>query len=233
MAMLSVVWPVYKDSLYFDEIINTYQQAELGKHEILVVGEGLSTEQVQALDTINAKYLEVTAATRAERLQVGIDHAKGEIILLQHPRSVIEVEGMEALARMTDKIWGGFYHRFDDEHGLLKFTSFWSNQVRRRTQKILYLDHCIFFHRDLWHDYTIPPIDVFEDSEISKHLAQSGAPVLLPYESTTSAVRFQKNGYARQSLMNQIMKLGYWLNVSPERMNKIYEKGLNLNSESV
>ena len=55
---------------------------------------------------------------------------------------------------------------------------------------------------------------------------------LLPFISTTSAIRFTKNGLWTQALMNQILKLGFHIGVPHDTMNKIYERGLNLNSKS-
>ena len=35
----------------------------------------------------------------------------------------------------------------------------------------------------------------------------------------------------KQAMMNQVLKLGYMLGVSDKVMNRVYEKGLNLNSK--
>ena len=169
------------------------------------------------------------AETRAERLNLGFERAKGSMILFHHPRSLVDPKGIEYLVDHSDKvIWGAFTHQFDQRHFLLKFTSWYSNKIRGQCRSIFYLDHCIFFHRSL-RKSPLPPVEIFEDTVLSTQLRNQQAPLLLPFKSTTSALRFTKNGIWRQAILNQIMKIGFYINASPQKMNKIYERGLNLN----
>ncbi|PIP83048.1 MAG: glycosyl transferase, family 2 [Elusimicrobia bacterium CG_4_9_14_3_um_filter_62_55] len=166
--------------------------------------------------------------TRAERLQRGIDASRGDMILLHHPRSLVERAGLEWLRDHAEELeWGGFTHRFDADHYLLRFTSWYSNRVRPR-HGILYLDHCIFFRRELL-TRSIPAVEIFEDTELSKILRERARPRVLPFLSTTSAVRFTTRGVWRQALLNQLLKLEYRLGRSPQDMNDRYERGLRLN----
>jgi len=170
------------------------------------------------------------ANSRAQRLNIGFSRTRGSMILFHHPRSVLEPEGLRHLVRSsTMRVWGAFSHEFDHFHPWLHWTSWYSNNIRGRMNGIFYLDHCIFFHRDLWQG-DIPAVDIFEDTLLSTSLRAHSRPVLLPYRSRTSAVRFLNNGIYLQSFMNQVLKLGYHMGVSHEVMNRIYEKGLGLNS---
>ncbi len=190
----------------------------------------------QAVDCL-AKYQNVElicvdkseAKTRAERLNLGFERARGSMILFYHPRSFVDPKGIEYLIEHSEKIlWGAFTHQFDHSHFLLKFTSWYSNKIRGQGRGIFYLDHCIFFHRSL-RKKPIPPVEIFEDTVLSAQLRGQQSPILLPFKSTTSALRFTKNGIWRQAILNQIMKIGFYFNASPQLLNKIYERGLNLN----
>ncbi len=168
--------------------------------------------------------------SRAVRLNAGVKLSRGEMILFHHPRSCLEEKAWPLLIKQQNLLrWGGFTHRFDIDHPLLNFTSYYSNRVRGHIRGILYLDHCIFFHRKLWR-YPIPEVDIFEDTYLSKMLNTYSSPILLPLYSTTSAIRFQENGIWYQSILNQILKLGFILGVSDQLMNILYEKGLHLNA---
>ena len=126
--------------------------------------------------------------------------------------------------------WGGFTHKFDHAHWLLQFTSYYSNWIRPRFSRILYLDHCIFFSRAaLTRD--IPHVAIFEDTELSKILRESCAdgPLIAPYISLTSAIRFSTNGVIYQAALNQWMKLLYHVGATNHLMNNQYERGLGLN----
>jgi hypothetical protein len=203
---------------------------------ISVVLPVLNSEKTEWTERILARLLEVeglevvrgSGETRAQRLQSGIEASKGSTILLHHPRSLVAREGLEWLRDHENEVgWGGFTHAFDREHYLLRFTSWYSNRVRPR-RGILYLDHCIFFRRELL-TRPIPPVAIFEDTELSRILRESGPPRVLPFVSETSAIRFAKNGVWRQALMNQRLKWEYWFGRSDAKMNDRYERGLRLN----
>ncbi len=170
------------------------------------------------------------ATTRAERLNIGFSKCSGSMILFYHPRSYLESQGIQYLLDHQHEIfWGAFSHCFDVSHPLLRFTSWYSNQIRGKLNQIFYLDHCLFFHRSLWKE-NLPPIEIFEDTVLSQNLKRQGPATLLPYKSTTSAIRFTKNGVWTQACMNQILKICFYLGVPHHTINKIYERGLNLNS---
>ncbi|NQZ02804.1 MAG: glycosyl transferase, family 2, partial [Bdellovibrionales bacterium] len=168
-------------------------------------------------------------SNRAERLQKGYELSSGSLVIFHHPRSLLAQGAFDwLLAEGQNLAWGGFTHEFDNSHPLLRFTSFYSNRIRPRFGRVVYLDHCIYFQRDLL-DSPIPSIPIFEDTEISKILAKHGSPKILPFESRTSAVRFETNGVFKQALLNQKAKLQYHLGHNRKEMNREYEQGLNLN----
>lgn len=197
----------------------------------------LDQEKTDWLSRIEERLAEVSGIevvrgkgkTRAERLQSGIEAASGDTLLLHHPRSIVDREGLEWLRDHAKEVpWGGFTHAFDFDHYLLRFTSWWSNRMRGTRKGILYLDHCIFFQRRLL-TRPIPPVEIFEDTELSLILRESGPPTILPFRSLTSSVRFRTNGVWRQALLNQGLKWQYYLGRSSKRMNDRYERGLRLN----
>ncbi len=210
------------------------QLANLSAIEIICVDRKSQDGTQDIIKTTTSQLIETDANTRAARMNIGINNAKGDIILLHHPRSFLDIEGIRCLQELDSEVmWGGFTHIFDQkEHILLKFTSWYSNQIRFDKRGIIYLDHCIFFRRSLLDgDPTpVPELDIFEDTAFSLKLREKAFPHRLPYLSTTSAYRFQKNGIIRQLLLNQILKIGYFFNVPARTMNRIYEKALNLNS---
>lgn len=235
---LSVILSVFNEESLglLPEILESFR--ELNGVEVLCVDGGSRDGTRACVEAAGGcvSWLDSRLSTRAERMNLGYRHARGEMILWQHPRSLLKPEAIEfLLTRVTEPIWGGFTHGFDRDHPLLRFTSWYSNRIRPRMQKVLYLDHCIFAHRSLlaaWDPAPVPEVEIFEDTLLSRRLARTGAPVVLPFSATTSAVRFVRNGIYRQALLNQAMKLGFYLGVSPKTMNRIYEAGLGLNSKS-
>lgn len=169
--------------------------------------------------------------TRAGRLNTGFKLAKADWVLFHHPRSWLDLEDyLDIVENLPNAAcWIGFRHTFDIDHYFLKFTSWYSNFVRLK-RGIVYLDHCILFHRSFLH-VPIPEIAIFEDTELSKIFLKTSRPILSNKLVKTSAVRFVKNGYLKQGLLNQFLKLAYHLKLSNNFINSIYEKGLGLNNK--
>ena len=168
------------------------------------------------------------AVTRAERLNIGFHKSKGDIVLFHHPRTKLPKEAIDHLIQIScnkenKEIWGGFLHRFDEDHFLLRLISWYSNWIRVKYKGIVYLDHCVFFDRKLWKsDLSLDFI--FEDTELSLKFRKIIWPVLLPYTAITSAHRFQKNGIIKQSLLNLFLKLGHWLHLPSSVLFSFYQK---------
>lgn len=194
--------------------------SEVPELEVICAGDALPAGS-------RARFMRVEGPSRGARLQAGIDAASHPLILLHHPRSLVSTEGLRWLAAGA-RGWGGFTHAFDWDHPLLRFTSWYSNRVRA-ARGIVYLDHCVFFEKKLL-TRPIPPVDIFEDTELSLILRESGPPAISPHVATTSAVRFRTNGPWRQAWLNQRLKIEYLTGSSHKRMNARYERGLRLNS---
>lgn len=227
---LSVIIPT------FNELKNNYVQksfpllAELSDTEVIIVDSHSEDGTAELALKYGFNLIHSRTNSRAVRIKEGVKKSKGDIILLHHPRSLLTIDGLRYLIDYG-KGWGAFKHQFDSQHWLLSFTSFWSN-YGRGSRGIFYLDHCIFFERRMKGEIeNLKEVDIFEDTEICKILRRISKPELLPFSSTTSAVRFNSNGVFKQAYLNQKLKIQYYLGTSHGKMNKNYEDKLNLNSK--
>lgn len=177
--------------------------------------------------------IETAAHNRAQRLNVGLAASSGDIVLLHHPASLMPPHGLSQIAAALATPaanWGGFRHSFDLDHWLLRFTSWYSTQVRPRTHRVLYLDHCIFARRSRLLDIGgVPDLDIFEDTALSHRLRAFGPPVLLASTVVTSARRFRQRGVYQQAGLNQLLKLMYYAKLDPRWMNRLYERRSQIN----
>lgn len=239
MVMISVILPTYNEIAtgLLPETIKSLQEMSrdiLGGVELIAVDSGSDDGTIELLQESHFRLIQVDGGSRALRLNTGISASAGNILLLHHPRTLLGAGALKQLVENCDSgSWGGFTHCFDHDHWLLRFTSWHSNFVRLR-RGIIYLDHCIFLHRSLLGSSDLlPDVEIFEDTELSLILlARAGKPRRLQATAQTSAIRFLKNGVIRQALMNQALKLAYLLRLPHRKMNRIYEKDLDLNGRT-
>ena len=233
MTKLSIIIPSLneEDNPYFRRNLETF--SALDQVEVIISDGGSSDATYAICRKAGALLLQNKTSSRAQRINFGMQVATGDIILLAHPRSLVHVNNIECLLRHSDTItWGGFTHSFDEKHFFLKWTSWYSNYVRGAIFGILYLDHCIFFNRTNMEDIYLPPVDIFEDTILSQKLrSMLGRPTILSNKVTTSAVRFKTNGIYRQSIINQYLKLNFFLGRDHRKMNQYYESKVSLNAD--
>lgn len=231
--MLSIIIPTLNEtkSGYLSKILKNYES--LLNTEIICVDGGSSDGTKDLIKNSIATLITTDIPSRAGRLNIGIRAAKYDLVLLNHPRSLLQKEGInELMLNYPKQQWGAFTHRFDQAHLLLRFTSWYSNFVRGDLRGIFYLDHCLFAQKNLLEKiHLFPEIEIFEDTKLCLSLNKHAKPVRLPYLSTTSAIRFTKNGIWSQAIKNQYLKWAYYFKFSDKKMNQIYEKNLDLNTE--
>ncbi len=235
--MISVVLPCLNEVRhgYLPHIVENLLAQE-GEKELIAVVSPSHDGTLEVLTQFPAiRVIPTVASNRAERLNLGIQASTGAVVLLHHPATLLPpteaLQLIEQTLQTPTVMWGGFRHQFDWDHWLLRFTSWYSNQVRPRWSQILYLDHCIFARRSLLTAIGgIPNMDIFEDTVLSQRLSQQGgAPCLLPATITTSARRFRSRGVYHQALLNQALKAMYHLQIDPRWMNRLYEQKTQIN----
>jgi hypothetical protein len=237
--MITLLLSAYneEDNPYFWETISLIQELQLENFSIeVIVGLTRGSDQTfEKLMEAKIKIIEIETSKRSERYNIALTQAQAgpdNWVILHHPRSLLQREGILALATLDKNIlWGAYTQSFSIDHPLLYFTSWWSNKVRGDLKKIFYLDHCLFVRRKILDKVgNVPQVEIFEDTLLSIKLSREADPVRLPYKSTTSAIRFEKNGFLKQIILNQVLKFLFLINYNNESINAEYEKGLNLNT---
>lgn len=68
-------------------------------------------------------------------------------------------------------------------------------------------------------------MDVVEETPLCRAMLKKyGKPEIIPYKVVTSARRFTGRGIYKHALLNQYIKIGFYLWLSDRIMNKHYEK---------
>lgn len=212
-----------------------------GKKQIVIVMSpstdgtyDVITQHAAAADVkLDVKLIDTDATNRAQRLNIGLQASQGDVVILHHPATLLPPDALNQVRQlMADDtvVWGGFHHSFDIDHWLLRFTSWYSTTQRPRWSHILYLDHCIFARRTVLNSIGgVPDMDIFEDTALSQALSQFGPPHLAPGAIVTSARRFKERGIYKHAVLNQLLKLMYYAQIDPKKMNWLYEGKSQIN----
>jgi len=176
MIELSVIIPTYQEKAdsFVARALRAYPDDP--RIEYLVVDCETTSDIKAQLRRPGLTFIDAPGSNRAQRLAMGLAQAKGELIVFHHPRSLLDPEALFYLLSLGNKkLWGGFTHSFDQKGMMLRWTSWYSNNIRPRLFGIVYLDHCLFFHRSLL-TRPLPEIPIFEDTAISEILREQGSP---------------------------------------------------------
>lgn len=236
--MISVIFSAFNETEnnYFWQSLSNVKALSAGGMAIeAIVGVTPGTDDTLAkLEKNKIKTVLVETSKRSIRYNRALTlslSTQTDWLVLHHPRSLLDLNAFAALSALPQHHqWGAFTHQFDIQHPLLSFTSWWSNQVRGDLKNIYYLDHCVFVRRKIFEEVGgVPEVEIFEDTLLSQRLHERFLPIRLPWTSTTSALRFTKNGLWRQAMMNQMLKIQFLLGREHVKMNTFYENGLDLN----
>jgi hypothetical protein len=198
------------------------------KQLFIVIDGGSSDATQEWLKSSRVLFMELPESTRGSRFNEALKVSFTDIVVFVHPRSLLRLEHIHELRNFHGpQDWGAFTHRFDHDHPLLRFTSWWSNCVRGDIRGIFYLDHILWAKRARVTSFPTSPI--FEDTLFSLQMLKRSRPHRLRTPSVTSAQRFLRNGICKQILLNQKMKLDFHRGQELSRMDQEYEQGLGLN----
>jgi glycosyltransferase involved in cell wall biosynthesis len=234
--MISIVLPCFNEMRhgYLPHILENLTQQQGAKQIIAVVSPSSDGTRELIAQYPSVNIVETTAHNRAQRLNVGIQAATGDLVLLHHPATLLPAQQalamIQALMANDAIVWGGFQHSFDLDHWLLRFTSWYSNRVRSQSARVLYLDHCIFARRSALEAIGgVPDMDIFEDTALSHALGRLSMPALAAGKVVTSARRFRERGIYRHAFLNQALKVMYHSRLDPKYLNWLYEKRAQIN----
>ena len=215
---------------YLEKLLVAIKQQD-SEYELIVVDNGSSDWTVELCERYG-KVFHLEWTNRAQRLNYWFFKATWDIILFHHSVSILPQNVFSQIEASIKQwvLWWGLTHSFGSKNTLLRFTSWYSNNIRAKYSSIIYLDHCIFAQSEaLVQTGWFPEVDIFEDTLFSYNLSKVAKWIILPYKVITSARRFTKRGIFKQVFINQYLKILFHLKKSDKSMNKLYEESDGFN----
>jgi rSAM/selenodomain-associated transferase 2 len=207
--------------------------AELGFDEVLVVDGGSSDRTPEiarsfaATAGLGAPSLSfLTASTgRARQMNVGAAASRSDVLLFLHADTLLPDQARLAIQQALDEptcAGGRFDVRFDDQRMLSRVIGRMMN-ARSRWSGISTGDQALFVRREVFERLGgFADIPIMEDVDFSRRLKRIGAIAALKQQAVTSYRRWRTGGPIRTIVLMSILRLLYWLGISPHRLQAFY-----------
>ena len=228
MAELSIIIPTFNAITVLGPTLAALAQIEaVGLVKDVVISDGGSTDDTAAAARETGAIVVKTQRGRGPQLQAGADAATGDWLLFLHADTVLAPG------------WAGVVRAFiarptaSEQAGYFTFVLNESSPQARRIERLVrwrnrvfalpYGDQGLLLHKSLFRrigGYRYYPL--MEDVDIVHRLGRRRLR-LLDGEAITSAARYRANGYWRRPTRNLCCLGLYYLGISPEKIQRIYE----------
>jgi rSAM/selenodomain-associated transferase 2 len=226
---LSIVVPVLHETEAVNHFIEHIRKVGKGEDYEIIVVDG-SPEK----NTINAiKDREVIKKTspkgRARQMNAGAAVASGEILLFLHVDTKLPLNAFNKIKDVLKNsryVGGAFDLELDTQKSSLRFIA-WTVRIRVRFTKIPYGDQAIFLRKDYFNNIGLyREIPLMEDIELMKRIKKLGGKIYIIKDPVSSSPRkWLQDGIFYTSFRNHMIKMLYFLGVSPDKLVKLYYKG--------
>jgi rSAM/selenodomain-associated transferase 2 len=196
--------------------------------ELIVVDGGSTDGTVDTARDLGFRVLEETGSGgRGMQLNTGAANTSSPILLFLHADTLLPPDFPEAVLGYLanpDNTLGAFRLKVDKGGLLLNFIVMCAN-LRSRLLHLPYGDQSFFIRKDDFMKFGgFPEEPIMEDFMLVKQATKHGRVETLPQTVTTSARRWRRLGPIRTTCINQLVILGYYLGVRPQKLASFYRK---------
>ncbi|WOJ94339.1 TIGR04283 family arsenosugar biosynthesis glycosyltransferase [Congregibacter variabilis] len=186
--------------------------------ELIVVDGGSSDGSVAAAMGL-ADCILLGEPGRALQMNLGAACAKGDWLAFLHADTQPDFDEATLRAALDDQLRWGFCHISLQGHSRgLPMVSAFMNQ-RSRLTNVATGDQLLFVQRELFREVEgFRRIPLMEDVDICKRLRSRGAGGLLNLQVLSSGRRWDERGLWATIMRMWVLRLAYWLGVSPRRL---------------
>jgi hypothetical protein len=188
--------------------------------EIIVVDGGSQDKTVEIAQSLGVQVIS-TAPGRANQMNAGARRSRGEILLFLHADTQLPQRfDRIVLEQLEDpEVIAGAFELCIDGQGWGLRAIETGVKWRSRWFSLPYGDQGIFLRSEVFRQLGgFAQLPIMEDFELISRLKPLGKIAIAPVAVRTSARRWQKLGILKTTVINQLMIIGYYLGVSPDRL---------------
>ncbi len=223
MSSISIIIPVLNEQ---DRIYQSLLQLQHNSDiEVIVVDGGSQDKTVQIAQRFGVKVIISSQPGRANQMNDGAVAASGEILLFLHVDTFLPAGYKQHVSNILSNpqtVVGAFELAIDSHQLSLRLIERLVN-LRSRFFSFPYGDQAFFLKASVFREVGgFADLPIMEDFEFIQRLKRIGKIVIAPAKVLTSARRWQELGVLKTTLINQLIVMGYYLGVSPEKLAKWY-----------
>ena len=221
--MISVIMPVYHEEAIIEKYLANFPYQD--NLEVLVIDGGSQDRTVALAQKFPVKVELSPEKGRARQMNFGASQAQGNILLFLHldcqlpPNFIPEIE---QILQDPQTIAGAFRFQVDAPHRSFRWLE---KLVNWRSQflGLPYGDQGLFIYREKFQAIGgFQNLPIMEDYEWVQRLKKHGKLSIAPSAIITSGRRWQKLGLWKTTWINQMIILGYYLKISPDKLARWY-----------
>jgi rSAM/selenodomain-associated transferase 2 len=221
MPMISVIVPIKNEGPEPVERFRRFMSDPAV--ELLVADGGGNPETTRAFERMGARVVP-GAGPRGERLARAAEQARGEILFFIHSDSEPPPDALAIIARCAANgaASGAFSLAYREANLRMRWIAWWAN-LRSRRLALPFGDQGIFCRRGTYERAGgFRALPVCDDVDFVRRLKRVSRLEIRPEKTLTSPRRYREQGAMRQVLRNWRVLAGYFLGVSPEKLERWY-----------
>jgi rSAM/selenodomain-associated transferase 2 len=228
MKLTSIIIPVFNEEAIITTTLSKLQHTS--NIEIIVVDGGSIDNTVKLVSVLGINIIKSPVSGRAYQMNFGAKIAKGEILFFIHADSKLPENYVNLIHNSLANpniVAGAFELAIDSKKRQFRIIEKLVNW-RSHILSLPYGDQGIFIKKEIFEELGgFSNLPIMEDFELMRRLQKRGKITIIPAKITTSARRWEKIGIWRTTLINQLIIIGYYLKISPEKLKKLYQEKTN------
>ena len=221
-APISIIIPTLNSETDLYETLGSlFEGIENDLIRELIISDGGSTDKTNSIAHEVGAVLIEGPRSRGLQISKGVDKSQGDWILILHADTTLSLDWSVNLMQKIDRNFA--YHfklKFKSKSLFARILEYWV-QIRSKFLGLHYGDQGLLIHRDLLNTLGgFPEIPLMEDIALARKL--KGEIKSLGILAHTSAEKYHKNGWIRQSVLNFFLFFQYLLGKDPNQLFKVY-----------
>ena len=221
-APISIIIPTLNSETDLYETLGSlFEGIENNLIRELIISDGGSNDKTKSIAYGVGAILIEGPCSRGLQIRKGVDKSRGEWILILHADTSLSLDWSVDLLQKIDRNFA--YHfklKFKSKSPFARILECWA-QMRSNFLGLPYGDQGLLIHRDLLNTTEgFPKIPLMEDIALARQLKGKIKP--LDIVAKTSAEKYHKNGWLRQSVLNFFLLIQYLSGKDPHQLFRVY-----------